>query len=222
VKMPDSVLLDNDVVLKACSYRLSGELLDITTVAGALPHILEVARFTLRDHVKRSKRLNDKAAAETALHHFLGSVTRVEPTEEEVELAADFEQLAQQLSLELDSGESQLFAILLRRKCRVLLTGDKRAIAALERISPPEGYGRISCIEQLATSLIALQDYNTLRIKICAEPNADKTFSICFSCSVATPSSGNTLAGLSSYIKSIRNAAPNVLSVGDDLRAVLS
>jgi len=220
--MPDCILLDNDVVLKACSYRLHVELLDITTVGGTLPCILEVAQFTLRDLVKRSKKLNDKAAVGAALDIFLGAIERVEPTEAEVELAADFEQLAQELSLELDSGESQLFAILLCRECRALLTGDKRAIAALEKISPPEGYGRISCIEQLATSLVSALDYDVLRKKICSEPSTDKALSICFSCSADTASSENTLAGLSSYINNIRHSAPNVLSPGDDLSAVLS
>jgi hypothetical protein len=220
--MFEGALLDNDVVLKATCYRLGDELVQVATVGEKSPAILQVAKYTLRDLIKKSKKLNDKVATEAELYSVLEKVEHLEPTDDEVQLAANFEQVAQESSLALDSGESQLLAILISRHAKVLLTGDKRAITAIEKIAYDKVPERISCIEQLASSLIALKGYETIRPRICAEAAVDITLSICFSCSVATGASSNTLAGLASYIRSLRSAAPTVLSAGDDLSAVLS
>jgi hypothetical protein len=68
------------------------------------------------------------------LDDFLASVELIEPTVEESTLAAEFESLALAAALPLDAGESQLCAVLVSRNLPLLVTGDKRAITALESL----------------------------------------------------------------------------------------
>ena len=69
-------------------------------------------------------------------------------------MAADLEFRAQTTGLDLDVGESQLCAVLVMRMVPMLLTGDKRAISAIEHLfdlEPRIGWiaGRVYCLEQL-------------------------------------------------------------------------
>jgi hypothetical protein len=212
--MPERILLDNDVVLKMASYRLDAELISATTEDEVPPSILTVTKHVLRSQIERAKRVKDKAAAKAALEAIFENLQFIEPTEEEISLAADFEEAAGELSLELDGGESLLFALLLRRAARLLLTGDKRAIKALERISPAEGHGRVACFEQLIAHVMQDDGYPTVRTKICAESETDKAIALCFSCGRASVEAASVAEGLDSYIKSIRETAPKALLSG--------
>jgi hypothetical protein len=220
--MPERVLLDNDVVLKMASYRLGSELIIATTDDEVPPSILVVATHVVRSLIDRSKKLLDKGAAKAELEAILDKVQQLEPTQEEIVLAADFEQAADELALEFDGGESLLFAILLKRKARRIVTGDKRAIRALEQISTADGHGCIACFEQLIATIAASAGHSGLRTNICAEPDTDKAMTVCFSCGQATAKPSNIDDGLSSYINSIRQTAPNVLASGGVLFAVIS
>jgi hypothetical protein len=220
--MPERVLLDNDVVFKAVSYRLGKALVDATTYEGVPPSIVKVAEYTLRDIARRSKQIENKQGVQAELESTLEDIQRLEPTEEEVLLAADFEQKARDLALELDGGESQLFAILLSRNARLMVTGDKRAVRALELISPLEGYRRVACFEQLIAAIIKVLGHSKVRTKICGEPRTDKAMTMCFSCGLSTAAPENIDEGLKSYINSIRQTAPNVLASGVTLFAELS
>src|SRR5688572_15563506 len=172
--MPERVLLDNDVVLKIASYRLGSDLIIATTDDEVPPSILAVAKHVIRSLVDRSKKLLDKGAAVAELEAIFDKVQQLEPTHEEIVLAAVYEDAAGELALELDGGESLLFAILLKRNARLIVTGDKRAIGALEQISTADGHGCVACFEQLIATIAASTGHSGLRINICAEPNADK------------------------------------------------
>lgn len=212
--MPERVLLDNDVVLKMASYRLGNELIIAATNEEIPPSILVVAKHVIRSLIDRSKKLMNKDAAKVELEAIFDKVQQLEPTQEEIVLAADFEEAAVELALELDGGESILFAILLRRNARLIVTGDKRAIGALEQISTADGYGRVACFEQLIATIAASAVHSELRIKVCAEPDADKAMTVCFSCGQAGAKPSDIDEGLSSYINSVRRTAPNVLMSG--------
>jgi hypothetical protein len=212
--MPERVLLDNDVVLKIASYRLGSDLISATTDDEVPPSILAVAKHVIRSLVDRSKKLLNKVATAAELEAIFDKVQQLEPTQEEIVLAADFEEAASELALELDGGESLLFAILLKRKARLIVTGDKRAIRALEQISTTGGHGCVACFEQLIATIAASAGHSGLRINICTEPNADKAMTICFSCGDASVKSSSIDEGLRSYIGSMRQMAPNVLASG--------
>jgi len=211
-------LVDNDILLKGSCYGLLREL--VAVIPGDAPEtgILGAARFIIPKLITKQELM--KTTPTRAQEHFESFVREnaaVEPTAEEQHLAAELESLAQQLAVNLDSGESQLVAILVRRCTPFLATGDKRAIVALERLfdmhdALPVIRGRIMCLEQLARRLLETCAHEGLRTAICVEPKIDKTLTICFGC--ASPDAGRDTVreGLNSYIASLRRESARVLS----------
>lgn len=175
-----AALLDNDVVLKVAALDVVGETLAV--LGGTPPAVLGVARFVLRRRAARGPALRDRAAVLARLDALLAAITAVEPTESEIGMAADMEERALAAGLELDVGESQLAAMLVMRSLPLLLTGDKRAILALDAVAPPELRGRVACLEQLARSLLDAFGAAGLREKVCAEPTVDRALSVCMGC----------------------------------------
>src|SRR6185503_5833439 len=122
------------------------------------------------------------------LEQFIAEAIVVEPIDEEQKFAAALELLAQREGLPFDTGESQLCAVLITRAVPQLLTGDKRAIAALARLLDLEdrlepARGRVRCLEQLVRLLIDRAGIDHVRIAVCAEPSVDRALAMCFSCS---------------------------------------
>lgn len=74
----------------------------------------------------------------------------------------EFEEQAFAKAFEFDTGESQLVAILLTRNFPLLLTGHKRAIAALAGIGLNDVNGRIACLEQLVSLLLGMSKVGEL------------------------------------------------------------
>src|SRR5688572_7271776 len=100
--MSEGIYLDNDVVLKMCTYLAASELLQATTLGHVVPGVLGVAKFTLRTRVERSRTIRNRQAVREMLDKALSIMRLLEPDEEEVEAAADLEQRAIELGLEFD------------------------------------------------------------------------------------------------------------------------
>lgn len=212
--MADPVLLDNDVVLKLCCYGCH-QLLD--RLVDAPPAMLRVARYALRDRVRRGAGILDRERAKAALEGALAGVTPLDPCREEIDLAAELEEKATRASLDLDIGESQLLAILLRRNWPLLLTGDKRAVVAIHELAVPGANGRVACLEQAIATLIELVGAERLRAAVCAEPGADRAVTACMACSAEIVRDEDVRAGLSSYLQDLRRRSGSVLVLGDGL-----
>ncbi|MGZ2454826.1 hypothetical protein ACVIRO_007643 [Rhizobium ruizarguesonis] len=219
--MTEGVLVDNDVVVKICAYRCGREFLEIASFSDRSPSILAVARHSISSRLGRSRTLADQRGAKTEWEGLVSRLTIIEPSPDEVDLAADFETRAIELSLQLDTGESQLFAILVSRSAPLLLTGDKRAIQALEEIAPSSSHGTVGCLEQLLLAFLNAFDNPTIRSRICAEPSADRAATICFSCSSPSVQAATIVAGLKSYIANLRAMTPRLLVAADDLSAIV-
>jgi len=212
-----NTLVDNDVLVKGACYGVLAEL--ATSVSGIASRcgVLGAARFVAPSAIRRQHLQRDASIARELLQAFLDQTVVVEPTEDEQQLAAELESTAQALALNLDAGESQLAAILVTRTIASMLTGDKRAIVAMEQLlqTIPQVQvlaGRVHCLEQAVRRLVQATDVATIRHAICAEPRVDKALTICFSC--ASPDSQPAVvAALSSYIDDLRAAAPHVLAV---------
>ena len=151
-----AVAVDNDVLLKAACY---GFTLRFWALPGDFPGVgvLGAARFVLATAVARGSRVRDKAAATFALAEFFALAEVLEPTDSELGVAADLEQLAQRAGLELDVGESQLAAMVTGRGIPLLDTGDKRAVRGLEALiersrTCAQLCARVRCLEQLLLS----------------------------------------------------------------------
>jgi hypothetical protein len=151
--------MDNDIVLKACCYDTVDEVLGCTAGNGRSIHVLGALKFVLAKAILRSKNIVDKPGSLARLARLLDQVEIIEPTETELDLAVDFEAAAQSLGLEFEEGESQLLAVLIIRSAALLLTGDKRAVRAMEPIVAAAGYtervaNRVACLEQITMTLV--------------------------------------------------------------------
>lgn len=211
--MPERVLVDNDVLLKVAAYGLSEVFLARTTTGGEPPAMLGVAAFVTRRRISRMSRQSPGSAA-AALEAILTAAKMLEPSDDELAFAADLESAAVHSGLELDSGESQLLAILVRRNATLLITGDKRAIFAVGKVGPDAANGRVGCFEQLMEDFVRRSGQpDKLRGCICSAPDADRTMSICFGCHAPDEelSAAQVLEGLVSYVRHLDGEAPGVL-----------
>lgn len=213
--MTPGIAIDNDVLIKLACYELLAEL---STVTPTKFHVLGAAKYVARQRLLNDRKAPDTASALEELEIFLLHTTILEPTGAELKLAIDIEATAATLGLELDSGESLLTAALFFKNLDLFLTGDKRAIMALETIGRTNNLigcldGRTICLEQLMITFIGVKGMQYIRTQVCNAPKADKAISICFSCS--SPSHFSvTDTGLRSYIDSLRLEAPTILYPG--------
>lgn len=208
-------LLDNDILIKGSCYGLASGLEKAIPGNGRCG-ILGAAKYVAPE-VVRGLGLKSAAKALASLVGFLEQCSVVEPDEYERRLAASLESHAQRLALNLDAGESQLVAILLHRTLPFLATGDKRAIASLERLIDVDSQfaavtGRVLCLEQVVLRLVSSLGEATLRIAICSEPGVDKTMTICFACHSVKPADGAIPECLHSYLNDLRVQAPRALA----------
>ena len=224
--MANSVLIDNDVVLKTCCYGVVDEVLGCLTGLNRTVHVLGAIQYVLTNAITRKKAIIDKRTAAACLTQFLGMVELLEPNGDELLLAAEFEAEASTQDLEFDAGESQLLAIMINRSASLLLTGDKRAIRAIEPVVHALGFiqqamQRVACFEQLVMSIVVRHGVELVHQRICDEATVDKSLAICFACNSGKCNPESILEGLSSYINSIRRDAPQSLVTSDDLSSVI-
>jgi hypothetical protein len=211
-----TTLIDNDILLKSACYRLLNEL--ITANRDAVPFgYLAAARFVILKRIRRLSLRGDPNIVEAELLGFLGEHKALETTPEEQALAATLEAAAQNIAVNLDTGESQLVSVLLLRTLPRLWTGDKRAIIAFDRLIDPVPeiggiVGAVMCLEQLVKRALAQSDGVTIRTAVCNEPSVDRTLSICFGCLGSGQPLESIIEGLDSYIEDIRCQAPRVLA----------
>lgn len=209
-------LMDNDVLHKATAYGLFASMLAIPRLNKEVYGALGTAKFVVGK--KLSKRPPSRGV-DVALAEFtaaLGMLKEIEPTPEEVETAAYIERQAQQQNLELDTGESILCAVLLSRHLGHLLTGDKRAIKAIEALNAAGQYSgtfksKMICLEQLIYWLVNNYEVNKIRGAVCADRAVDNALTSCFSCYSPEVPNDACIEGLKSYIQSLKQAAPTVL-----------
>jgi hypothetical protein len=208
--------VDNDVLLKALSYGIEES---VWPESGDPPDIavLGAARFVVGGYLAKADL--DRDDPSQALAELLGRAKELEPTEPELECAAEIERSAQDQGLELDGGESQLAAIVLERGFRILETGDKRAIAALEQLTTEVASlgglaGRVRCLEQIVHRLASQEDFDFLSTAICSAPAVDRSLTICFSCHSGGAGQESALEAMLQYIEEVRGQAPSLLEAG--------
>lgn len=207
-------LLDNDVIIKVCRYSLASETLSSLQKRGHEPAVLAAARFVVEDRLRRHA--PDAGTALGILKPFLSGCRSIEPTDGEIEMAAAFEEAARNLNLELDAGESMLLAILLKRRARLLLTGDKRAIRAIEKMAP-EVEQAVACLEQLFATLNADWTLPVVKAGVCADQVADKTLTNVYGCRSDGLDVEAVIDGLRSYIEDLRRDCARILVAPHEL-----
>jgi|SRR5271156_1546446 len=210
-----NAVLDNDIVHKGVSYRL----LPAITNSYENPRnvgVLGAARYVIRAKIRKGKYRRGVNEVLKDFERMTADLAVLEPTPTEKAMAAALELLAQNRGVNLDVGESQLCAIAIERLIPFLVTGDKRAIIALEILHNLEPKlqrmrGKLVCLEQLVVDLLNSETKEMIREAICGEPETDKSLTICFACASSEASLENISGGLHSYIDDLRTRAINVL-----------
>ncbi|WP_348731453.1 hypothetical protein [Rheinheimera texasensis] len=208
--------VDNDVLLKLCIYSLHG-LLRSDPICGIQDMAcLGVARYLLPKIVGKKSTSPSKEVVLQNIDELLAQMAIIEPTQEELELAASFESSANEQNLPLDIGESQLCAIVMNRSWDYLLTGDKRAISAigaLHNTNKLQGLaGKLICLEQIFLYWLKSNDaFIPIRECVCAAPECDKALSLSFSCRSQALTLDSCTEGLKSYVRDVRRTANGLL-----------
>lgn len=217
------LLLDVDVVIKLAAY----DLLEVVAHPGCAAGCRGRRGMTATTRFVAYKRLGRKATdphrAQARLTAFLDDAVELEPTDEELRMAALIEEQAATAGLELDTGESQLCAIAIARNQPALLTGDKRAIAAAEALLDTVAElatltERIACLEQAMALAVERLGALTVRKLVLSELSMDTAINICFQVTSLTVEATFEPDGLTSYINSVRASAPTLLIRGDRLQ----
>lgn len=208
--MSELVLADNDLVFKLAAYSRHSFL--ISGLGPQPASVLPATKFVLRDLARRSRRIINREAVIAAVEEAIGRLAVIDPSPAEIALAAQLEEAAKAQSLELDTGESQLLAIALTQGIRLLMTGDKRAVVAIEALAAHELGRRIACLEQVLEVLLDREPVEDLRTAICAEPNVDAAAAIIFSCCSEHRSKHEIEEGLHSYISDLAKVAARTLA----------
>jgi hypothetical protein len=213
-----NALIDNDILFKGACYGLLDEFISGVCVSSDPVGVLGSAWFVVSKRIQRTPLNKTAEGAINNLRTLLNRAVTLEPNEVEQGMAANFELAALRSCVSLDAGESQLCAVLISRLIPYLLTGDKRAIEAIEQLLDSEDQlaplrGKVRCLEQLVLDVLTVHlEPNSLRASICAEAHIDKALAICFLCS-STGDRGDYAEGLRSYISDLRRQATRVLSV---------
>ncbi len=209
--------MDNDVLHKTTSYGLLRSIFDEAAVRNEKYGVLGAAKHVVRKKLKKRPPSRGYDCALEEFNSVFAFLTELEPTSEEVGLAAELEYEAQCLNLEFDSGESILCSILLIRELNHILTGDKRAIVAVEglitgkKISEKIAF-KLICLEQAFQWLLERHGAHYIRTAVCSERDVDRAISNCFSCTSPEIPSESTGLGLTSYILNLRASAPTALA----------
>jgi len=207
------VLLDNDVVYKlarwdSLSYLQKAVEHDLSAI-GALGSL----RYVIGPRLDKLNREPARKQFQT----FLESIQIVEPSDAEIELAAQIEETATLAEVEVDNGESLLIAIGVNRAIEKIATGDKRAISgianvakAIEEIKSLKG--RLLSFEQIVAKLCFDLGFGELRSRICSDAQCDKAISICFACHREIVTDEDILACLSSYQRHLSESSDGFTS----------
>lgn len=207
--MPRRVLLDNDAMLKLSQYGLLDSALAVLGTDVEAVRVLNTARYSLLPTNNRLKRCKDEAAA-NRLEAFLEKATPINTDN------LDADTLDALTSFQgIDPGEAVLFAAASSDTNALLVTGDKRAIAALSSnyglsqiTSKLEG--RIYSLEAIV-ALLVKKDFELTQHFVRQQPQVDKALTNIFGVSSAA-SFISVEEGLRSYIQHMRNSTGLLLA----------
>lgn len=211
--MTDGALVDNDILLKVCGYDIVDEALGILAIFGESVGCLGVAPYVLADRLKKTNRIKDREKAALNLAGFFSNVELLEPNEQEIQTASEFEAAALAAGVNFDVGESLLAAIFIHRNFSCFATGDKRAILASFKL--PDLHKALSghylCLEQLLKAILNEINFAEVRDKVCSEELIDRASTICFSCSSDNVALDSLFQGLNSYISNLNGQISGAL-----------
>ena len=206
----DLVLVDADVISKLAHW----ELLDFLPQAFDLPwHSFATTpsvQYRARKATTKPDRLFcSQAAAEAALNAVakMSSLPAI--------LDSEFILAAQRLP-GLDPGEAVLMATASANPNVYVLTGDKRALAALafstHVVKSDQLNGRLICLEQFVLHVLNQVGLDRLRTHLCREPQVDRVIAVVMG-STCTALEIDVRDGLESYVKDAKGNSGTLLAI---------
>lgn len=198
--------LDNDVLTKGARYGLLTVFFEALALDVAQTAVLGTARFVVSKRVRQGAVTNQRALDEIAF--VLARCQVFNPTQRELDLATELEVSARELGVALDAGESQLCAIVVIRTIAFLLTGDKRAVEAMQALGRTKAdlqylQGKVRCLEQILLAVLNVRDFEWVRDAVCRAVDVDKALSYCFACHSSATRLEEVVEGLRSYVAAI-------------------
>ena len=208
-----SALVDNDLVEKMAKWLCLENVPDALSIPHESVSVLGALKYVVGSRL--SKTHCDEVNSQ--LSEFLAAVGELEPTDSEVSLAAHIEEVSIMAGVDIDVGESQLFAVAAVRDCTRIATGDKRAVCGCASIEPHLPMikalrGKFASTEQILAKLIELIGCPELRKRVCRERKADKTADICFACGRNAVEKDEVLEALASYQRNLAKNSSNFAS----------
>ena len=209
--------IDNDIIIKGACYGLLPHFVAAVPVQLNDVFILGVAKYVIISRLRKARITRGAESAVRSFEDFIQYVQELEPDHDEEALAAEFEFHAQKNNLPFDAGESLLCAIVIKRSMSWFVTGDKRAIKAMQPVLTTMGkldalMGKVLCLELLVLRLIRNKNANEIRDSICAESDIDKALTACMSCTNERIGPDSWIEGLLSYINEVKRYAPDLLA----------
>lgn len=208
-------LIDTDVLLKTASYKLLKHLLATEPFGSNDFGMIAAAQFVAVGKFKKKLKGQQLEEAKAHFQEAITFIAAVEPTPDELVLAAQLESAAVTLGVDLDLGESQICALMLARGIGLMMSGDKRAIKAISALREHEAcayaHGKVACLEQLVLWMIEKTGLESVQPSVCPLPSVDTSLTMALGCYSGGAPLASCQDGLASYINSIQVSAPEVL-----------
>lgn len=206
-------LLDSDAAKKLCQYGLIEELAAALGIPISQFAVLPQLKYQLHaNNVDRSAKKLGSAAAVDHLRLLLSHAIEIEIGPRGADLIVCLDRP------DIQSGEQVLFAALIENDGAELLTGDKKALAALSALKDPlipvTLWARIICLEEALLILVEKGSFEALSVKIRACPEVDTSISIVFGRSTASTRS-QVLEGLNSYLGDLQRRTGGAYQFGE-------
>ena len=206
--MGQKILIDNDALLKLARYGLLNEAIALFGCSKADVHVLATAKYVLLP-AQNCLRFCKDAESTLRLENFLRTVKPIVVEPPELELLDRLNAVQN-----IDPGEALLLAVGATNRDMLLITGDKRALAALcsyNTVAPVANAlaGRVVVMEVLFLMFV---EHQFLYIQECvrSKPDVDTALTIAFGVSIAADYD-LVRGGLSSYIQHLQTITRDLL-----------
>lgn len=206
--MNQLILIDNDALLKLARYGLLYETVELFGCTPNDVRVLATAKYSLLP-AKNRLRFCKNVESTIRLEEFLKTSTSIDSASADLDLLDRLNAVQN-----IDAGESLLLAVGATDVNTLVITGDKRSLAALcSDDSVAQVFdalaGRVVSMELLFSYLVENQ---FVHIQKCVRSNldVDKALSIAFG--MSTPADLSSVQeGLNSYVKRLRNITEGLL-----------
>lgn len=211
--MACQLLIDNDALLKLARYGLLDAVVETFCCSSHVVRVLATAKYSLLPAKNRLRQCKDEDSA-LKLEDFLKRSASLDIVDASPALLDTLNAIPS-----IDAGEALLLAVGASDRETLIITGDKRALAALSS-DPAVSHvanalaGRIMTLEVVLQQLVE-QQFAYTQSCVRSKPDVDKAISNVFG--VSAPATIDSVhEGLTSYIEHLRGLTGALLRAPSD------